>query len=77
MNERYANGYVQSSNSPYIPYQSTTATGKEQINWQDAIFNDSAMRTGHELSLSGGNDVSTFIFFWIIRSRRNCCDSNF
>ncbi|MBA0883468.1 SusC/RagA family TonB-linked outer membrane protein [Flavobacterium undicola] len=29
-------------------------------NWQDAIFNDRARRIGHELSLSGGNDVSTF-----------------
>ncbi|MWB95705.1 SusC/RagA family TonB-linked outer membrane protein [Flavobacterium sp. GA093] len=28
--------------------------------WQDAIFNDSAKRIGHELSLSGGNEVSTF-----------------
>ncbi len=28
--------------------------------WQDAIFNNSAQRVGHELSLSGGNDVSTF-----------------
>ncbi|MBB1192737.1 SusC/RagA family TonB-linked outer membrane protein [Flavobacterium sp. SOK18b] len=60
MNERYANGYVQSPNNPYIlPYSSTTAYGKG-TNWQDAIFNDSALRTGHELSLSGGNDVSTF-----------------
>ena len=29
-------------------------------NWQDVIFNDSAMRTSHEVSVSGGNDVSTF-----------------
>jgi len=28
--------------------------------WQDVIFNDSALRTSHEVSLSGGNDVSTF-----------------
>ena len=28
--------------------------------WQDAIFNDSAYRFGHDASLSGGNDVSTF-----------------
>ena len=28
--------------------------------WQDVIFNDSAMRTSHEISISGGNDVSTF-----------------
>jgi TonB-linked SusC/RagA family outer membrane protein len=60
MNERYANGYVQSPDNPFIlPYSSTTAYGKG-TNWQDAIFNDSALRTGHELSLSGGNDLSTF-----------------
>lgn len=29
-------------------------------NWQNTIFNDSAMREGHEISLSGGNDKSTF-----------------
>ncbi len=29
-------------------------------NWQDAIFNNNAQRYSHELSLSGGNDVSTF-----------------
>lgn len=29
-------------------------------NWQDVIFNDSAIRSSHEISLSGGNDVSTF-----------------
>ncbi|SDM89419.1 SusC/RagA family TonB-linked outer membrane protein [Kriegella aquimaris] len=28
--------------------------------WQELIFNDSAIRTSHELSLSAGNDVSTF-----------------
>jgi TonB-linked SusC/RagA family outer membrane protein len=28
--------------------------------WQSTIFNDSAQRIGQELSLSGGNDVSTF-----------------
>ena len=28
--------------------------------WQDVIFNDSAMRTSHEVSLSGGNEYSTF-----------------
>lgn len=29
-------------------------------NWQDVIFNDGAMRSSHEVNLSGGNDVSTF-----------------
>ena len=28
--------------------------------WQDVIFNDKAIRTSHEISISGGNDVSTF-----------------
>lgn len=28
--------------------------------WQKAIFNNSAMRYSHELSISGGNDVSNF-----------------
>ena len=28
--------------------------------WQDLIFNQSAYRQNHELSISGGNDVSTF-----------------
>lgn len=60
MNERYANGYVPDPNKPFkLPYESTTAYGKG-TNWQDAIFNDSALRVGHELSLSGGNDVSNF-----------------
>lgn len=30
--------------------------------WQDAIFNNSAKRYSHELSLSGGTDKSTFYF---------------
>ncbi len=29
-------------------------------NWQDAIFNDSAFRYTHELSISGGGEKSTF-----------------
>ena len=28
--------------------------------WQDVIFNDEAIRSSHEISISGGNDVSTF-----------------
>lgn len=60
MNERYANGYVLSQNEPYqLPYASTTAYGKG-TNWQDAIFNNAAFRSGNELSLSGGNEVSTY-----------------
>jgi TonB-dependent starch-binding outer membrane protein SusC len=30
--------------------------------WQDAIFNNSAKRYSHEISLSGGNERSTFYF---------------
>ncbi len=32
----------------------------EGTDWQDAIFNDSAIRQNHELSISGGNETSTF-----------------
>ena len=32
----------------------------EGTDWQEAIFNDSALRSSHEFSLSGGNDVSTY-----------------
>ncbi|NJW52127.1 SusC/RagA family TonB-linked outer membrane protein [Salinimicrobium oceani] len=39
------------------PDLSVFGTGTD---WQNAIFNDSAMRESHEFSLSGGNDVSTF-----------------
>ncbi|MDP2089428.1 MAG: TonB-dependent receptor [Flavobacteriaceae bacterium] len=28
--------------------------------WQEAIFNDSAQRLSHEISLNGGNDISNF-----------------
>lgn len=32
----------------------------EGTDWQEAIFNDNAVRQNHELSISGGNAVSTF-----------------
>ncbi len=32
----------------------------EGTDWQDVIFNESAFRQNHEISLSGGNNVSTF-----------------
>jgi TonB-dependent starch-binding outer membrane protein SusC len=32
----------------------------EGTDWQDEIFNTAAFRQNHELSISGGNDVSTF-----------------
>lgn len=60
MNERYANGYTPDPSKPYtLPYQNPSSYGVG-TNWQNQIFNDHAQRTGHELSLSGGNDVSTF-----------------
>ncbi|WP_281235424.1 SusC/RagA family TonB-linked outer membrane protein [Flavobacterium gelatinilyticum] len=53
MNEAYTNG------GKAAPY-STAANYGKGTNWQDAIFNDHANRYSHELSFSGGNDVSTF-----------------
>ncbi|MBK5209116.1 MAG: TonB-dependent receptor [Flavobacteriaceae bacterium] len=40
-----------------FPNLAVLGTGTD---WQDVIFNESAMRYSHEVSLSGGNDVSTF-----------------
>lgn len=40
-----------------FPDLSTLGTGTD---WQKAIFNNSAQRYSHELSVSGGNDKSTF-----------------
>lgn len=60
MNERYANGYDAGSNGAYqLPYASPSSYGRG-TDWQDKIFNDNAQRIGQEISLSGGNDVSTF-----------------
>tara|TARA_R110001583_G_scaffold44521_1_gene141176 strand:+ start:6076 stop:9189 length:3114 start_codon:yes stop_codon:yes gene_type:complete len=42
-----------------VLYPNLAALGKG-TDWQDVIFNDSALRTSHEISLSAGNDVSTF-----------------
>lgn len=59
MNEAFTNGggvgekFPTTSGGAPINYGTGT-------NWQDAIFNDNALRTSHELSFSGGNDVSTF-----------------
>ena len=64
MNERYANGYNPSDGAYKLPYNSTPNGGTSAYgtgtDWQDQIFNDGALRVGQELSLSGGNDVSTF-----------------
>lgn len=42
-----------------IKYTNPAALGKG-TDWQDAIFNDSAFRYTHELSISGGGEKSTF-----------------
>lgn len=42
-----------------IKYANPAAFGKG-TDWQDAIFNDSAFRYTHELSISGGGEKSTF-----------------
>lgn len=42
-----------------IIYEDPASFG-EGTNWQDAIFNNGAVKQNHELSISGGNQVSTF-----------------
>ena len=42
-----------------IPYPNLSALGYG-TDWQKEIFSNDAMRTNHEFSLSGGNDVSNF-----------------
>lgn len=60
-NEKYANGYVkrEPKDTFTLPFPNPKALGAG-TDWQSVIFNDNAARIGHELSLSGGNDVSTF-----------------
>jgi len=53
MNERSVAG----GGNLVFPNLSTLGTGTD---WQKAIFNNSAQRYSHELSISGGNDKSTF-----------------
>jgi len=53
MNEQSVNGGGE------ILYANPTSFGKG-TDWQDAIFTNSAQRYSHELSISGGNDVSNF-----------------
>ncbi|MBF6640174.1 TonB-dependent receptor [Flavobacterium sp. J49] len=57
MNERYVNG----GGTGNIPYPDLGSLGKG-TDWQKAIFNDDARRYSHELSLSGGGDVSNYYF---------------
>lgn len=60
--------------------ESSVAAGKDVVfnnigtlgkgtDWQNAIFNNSANRYLHEISLSGGNNVSTFFFSAGIQSQ--------
>jgi len=53
LNEKYVNG------GGTIQITDPSSLG-EGTDWQSVIFNNSAMRSQHELSLSGGNDVSKF-----------------
>ncbi|MEO8237476.1 MAG: TonB-dependent receptor [Flavobacterium sp.] len=59
MNEAFTNGGGTGQKFPTTSGGSPINYGKG-TNWQDAIFNDHAQRISHELSFSGGNDVSTF-----------------
>lgn len=53
MNEKYlASGYPEKFSNPADFGQGT--------DWQKAIFSTSALRYSHELSISGGNDISNF-----------------
>lgn len=56
MNERYINGGGVPSG---LPYSDLASLGKG-TDWQKAVFNDNARRYLHEISLSGGNEVSSF-----------------
>ncbi|WP_333877579.1 SusC/RagA family TonB-linked outer membrane protein [Flavobacterium sp.] len=57
MNERFVNG----GGSGSVPYPDLGALGKG-TDWQKAIFNDGARRYLHELSLSGGSEMSNYYF---------------
>ncbi|RKS02703.1 SusC/RagA family TonB-linked outer membrane protein [Flavobacterium sp. UBA7682] len=57
MNERYLNG----GGTGNVPYPDLGSLGKG-TDWQKAIFNDNARRYSHELSLSGGGEVSNYYF---------------
>lgn len=55
-NEQYANGF--SGGNFQLPFANTNLG--RGTDWQKLIFNNSAQRTQHELSVSGGTDKSTF-----------------
>lgn len=60
MNEAFTNGGGVGEKFPTKTAGGTPINYGKGTNWQDAIFNNHAQRTSHELSFSGGNDVSTF-----------------
>ncbi len=57
MNERYINGGGTGS----VPYPDLGSLGKG-TDWQKAVFSDSARRYLHEVSMSGGGEVSNYYF---------------
>lgn len=56
-NEQYINGYT--GNNPVLPFPNAQEIG-EGTDWQEEIFNDSAQRSQHEVSMSGGTEKSTY-----------------
>ncbi|GAA5043372.1 SusC/RagA family TonB-linked outer membrane protein [Marivirga lumbricoides] len=48
---------IAAGNGVIFPDPSSLGAGTD---WQDVIFNDNAIRQNHEVSISGGNEVSTF-----------------
>jgi len=69
LNERATAG----GGSVVFPNLSTLGTGTD---WQKAIFNNSANRYSHELSISGGNDKSTFYLSFGIQDQEGIVASD-
>lgn len=60
-NEAYTAGYNGNQTDFNLPFALTSIPSLGRgTDWQSTIFNDRARREGHELSVSGGNDKSTF-----------------
>ena len=59
-NEAYTNDFVPGPGVVFtLPYANPAALG-EGTDWQSYVFNNSAARQNHEVSINGGNDKSTF-----------------
>jgi TonB-linked SusC/RagA family outer membrane protein len=58
-NEAYSAGYNGAPGNFVLPYANPESLGRG-TDWQDQIFNENAKRASHELSISGGNEKSTF-----------------